>query len=150
MKADAREWDEQQLRMCLYPHDVEEVLKIRPMQHERDDFMAWYYERSRIFTVRSAYRLAAEEKRRREGLDAGSSGATDGRSMYKDLWNADVPAKMRIFAWKLATDGIAMLDKKSKSVEWCRLECAKSSGMELKLDIMLSSGVRRLLPYGKR
>jgi hypothetical protein len=30
MKADAREWDEQQLRMCLYPHDVEKVLKIRP------------------------------------------------------------------------------------------------------------------------
>jgi hypothetical protein len=39
---------------------------------------------------------------------------------------------------------------KGASVEWCRVECAKSVGMELKLDIMLSSGVRRLLHYGKR
>jgi hypothetical protein len=32
--------DEQRLRMCLYPHDVDEVLKIRPMQHGRDDMVA--------------------------------------------------------------------------------------------------------------
>jgi hypothetical protein len=25
-----REWDVETLRTCLYPHDVEEVLKIRP------------------------------------------------------------------------------------------------------------------------
>jgi hypothetical protein len=47
-----------------------------------------------FFTVKSVYRLMVEEKRRREGLDARSSGATDGRSMYKDLWNADVPPKV--------------------------------------------------------
>jgi hypothetical protein len=28
----SREWDEQKLDLCLYPHDKEEVLKIRPMQ----------------------------------------------------------------------------------------------------------------------
>jgi hypothetical protein len=94
MMANAREWDEQRLWMCLYPHDVEELLKIRPMQHGRDDFVAWYYERSGIFMVKIAYRLAVEEKRRREGLDASSSGATDGRSMYKDLWSVDVPLKV--------------------------------------------------------
>jgi hypothetical protein len=76
--------------------------------------VAWYYERSGIFTVKIAYRLAVEEKRRREGLDASSSGATDGRSMYKDLWSVDVPPKVRIFAWKLATDGLATQDKRSK------------------------------------
>jgi hypothetical protein len=79
MKVDAHEWDEQRLWMCLYPHDVDEVLKIQPMQHGREDFVAWYYERSGIFMVKSAYRLAVEEKRRREGLVASSSGATDGR-----------------------------------------------------------------------
>jgi hypothetical protein len=105
MKADVWKCDEQQ--MCLYPHNVDEVLKIRPMQHGREDFMAWYYEKSGIFTVKSAYRLAVEDKRRSEGLDASSSWATDGWSMYKELWNADVPPKVQIFAWKLATDGLA-------------------------------------------
>jgi hypothetical protein len=64
--------------VCLYPHDVDEVLKVRPMQHGREDFVAWYYEKSGIFMVKAAYRLAMEEKRRSEGLEVSSSGATDG------------------------------------------------------------------------
>jgi hypothetical protein len=39
---------------------------------------------------------------------------------------------------------------KGASVEWCQLECAMSTGMELKLVIMLSLGVRRLLCYARR
>jgi hypothetical protein len=85
--------DEQRLQMCLCPHNVDEVLKIRPMKHGRDDFVAWYYEKSCIFIVKSGYRLAVENMRRNEGLDAGSSGATDGRALYKELWNADVPQR---------------------------------------------------------
>jgi hypothetical protein len=33
MKYGAREWDEHRLLVCLYSHDVDEVLKVRPMQH---------------------------------------------------------------------------------------------------------------------
>jgi hypothetical protein len=52
------EWDEHILCMYLYPHDIEEVLKIRPMHYENDDMVAWFYEKSRIFMVKSVYRLA--------------------------------------------------------------------------------------------
>jgi hypothetical protein len=100
--------------VCLYPHDVDEVLKVRPMQHGREDFVAWYYEKSGIFMVKAAYRLAMEEKRRSEGLEASSSGATDGWPLYKNLRNADVPPKVRFFAWKLVADGLATQDKRSK------------------------------------
>jgi hypothetical protein len=57
-----QEWDENVLRMCLYPHDVAEVLKIRPMQDGEEDFNAWFYEKLGIFTVKSAYRLAQESE----------------------------------------------------------------------------------------
>jgi hypothetical protein len=40
MKDRSREWDEQKLDLCLYPHDKEEVLKIRPMQQNKDDVVA--------------------------------------------------------------------------------------------------------------
>jgi hypothetical protein len=37
-----------------------------------------------------------------------------GRVIYKALWNADVPLKICIFAWKLATDGLATQDKRNR------------------------------------
>jgi hypothetical protein len=54
------EWDETVLHTCLYPHDVAEVMKIRPMHNGEDDFIAWFYEKIGIFTVKSAYKLALE------------------------------------------------------------------------------------------
>jgi hypothetical protein len=62
MHSGEHEWDEQRLRSCIYPHDVEDVLRIRPMRHGRDDMVAWAYEKSGIFTVKSDYRLAMNEK----------------------------------------------------------------------------------------
>jgi hypothetical protein len=60
MLPDRREWNEQLLKECLYPHDVNEVLKIRLSKRIPDDHIAWFYERLEIFTVRSAYKLAVE------------------------------------------------------------------------------------------
>jgi hypothetical protein len=54
MKAVRREWDEGLIRSCLYPHDVEEVLKIRLSNWNEEDFIAWHYEKSGMFSVRSA------------------------------------------------------------------------------------------------
>jgi hypothetical protein len=69
MVPDRWEWDEGMLRSCLYPHDVEAVLKIRPMQWREEDLIAWFYEKSGIFTVKSAYWLAlnSDHIRRHEG-----------------------------------------------------------------------------------
>jgi hypothetical protein len=53
-----REWDVETLRTCLYPRDVEEVLKIRPRQCGDENFVAWAWEKYGLFTVKSAYRLA--------------------------------------------------------------------------------------------
>jgi hypothetical protein len=60
MKQDRREWDEQLVRSCMYQHDAEEVLKIRLIEVGGEDFIAWHYERFRLFTVRSAYKLALQ------------------------------------------------------------------------------------------
>jgi hypothetical protein len=76
MKPDTPEWDEQRLQLCLYPHDVEEVMKIRPMQYGYKDFVAWYYEKSGIFTVKSAYKLAIRAKQMNESQSGSSSGST--------------------------------------------------------------------------
>jgi hypothetical protein len=54
-----REWDVQTIQACLYPRDVEEVIKIRLSDRISEDYIAWNYERSGFFfTVKSAYKLA--------------------------------------------------------------------------------------------
>jgi hypothetical protein len=52
-----REWDREVLRTCMHMHDIEEVCKLR-LSSTMEDTIAWHYERSGIFSVRSAYRLA--------------------------------------------------------------------------------------------
>jgi hypothetical protein len=49
-----------------------------------------------------------------DGMEGSSSGPIIGRAIYKELWNADVRPKVRIFAWKLATNGLATQDKRRR------------------------------------
>jgi hypothetical protein len=107
MKPGQREWDVQRLQTCMYPHDIEEILKIRLSNTNTEDILAWHYEKTRLFSVRSAYRLALqidqEEKRR-----TGSNTMPDGtRPIYKNIWSAHVPPKVRIFAWRLSQEGLS-------------------------------------------
>jgi hypothetical protein len=53
-----QEWDVQLLKSVLYPHDVQGVLKVRLSDRAPEDNVAWFYEKSGIFSVRSAYHLA--------------------------------------------------------------------------------------------
>jgi hypothetical protein len=107
MKPGCQEWDEQVLATCMYAHDIEEVLKLRLPERGGDDFIAWHYEKTGIFTVKSAYMLSLKDEHK-TWWEQGSSVRSDGfRSIYKEVWNAKVPQKIRIFAWKLAKEGLA-------------------------------------------
>jgi hypothetical protein len=41
-----------------------------------------------------------------EGEIGGSSTSSDGRQVWKTLWSAHVPEKVKVFAWKVANNGI--------------------------------------------
>jgi hypothetical protein len=53
-----REWGVPILRSVLFPHEVQEVLKVRLSYRAPDDHVAWFYEKSGVFSVKSAYHLA--------------------------------------------------------------------------------------------
>jgi hypothetical protein len=89
METDRREWNIQKLRGCMYLHDIE-VLKIRLSERTPDDTIAWHYETTGIFTVKSAYRLAQQEDQA-ERRQTGSSTMPDGRrTLYKGIWATPV------------------------------------------------------------
>jgi hypothetical protein len=62
MKPGRREWDDQAINSCMYPYNACEVLKIR-LSGMEEDFLAWHYEKSSLFTVCSAYKLALQEEK---------------------------------------------------------------------------------------
>ncbi|KAI5020250.1 hypothetical protein ZWY2020_045138 [Hordeum vulgare] len=93
------------------PIDVHEILKIKASPRLGEDFLAWGADRTGIFTVRSAYRLALEGKLR--SSTAASSTTPDGRrAVWAFLWGCPAPPKVRVFAWRLATNSLATLSNK--------------------------------------
>jgi hypothetical protein len=97
------DWDEAQVRQIFQPWDVEEILKIKP------DSIAWYYEKFRVFLVRSAYRLALSRALNLE--EEGSSLTPKGeKAVWKRLWNLPIPPKVRNFLWKMVKNGLPTND----------------------------------------
>jgi hypothetical protein len=75
---------------------VEEILKIRLPENKRPDWVAWKYEKSGVFSVKSAYRLALT---RDHDLDAmGTIVSANGeRGVWKKIWKLPVLPKVRNF-----------------------------------------------------
>ncbi|TVU25372.1 hypothetical protein EJB05_27866, partial [Eragrostis curvula] len=95
------------LKSCLYPHDIDEVLKIRLSSTTEEDIIAWHYEKSGLFYVRSANRLALQLDQAEQRQDGSSTHADGSRGLWQKIWKAPVPQKLRVFAWRLAQDGLA-------------------------------------------
>ena len=93
-----RRWDENMIRHLFLIHDAEEILKLRSLTTGEGNFIAWHQEKSSLFSVKSAYRLALNLKDPK--IDLGiSSGAMNGdRRLRNIIWNANVPQKIRIFS----------------------------------------------------
>lgn len=101
MRPGRREWDEKVVHTCFFPHDADAILRIRLWGRDEEDFIAWNYERSGLFSVRSAYKLALELDQANIRHDSCSSVPDGSRSLYKEIWSANVPPKVRLFAWKV-------------------------------------------------
>lgn len=91
-------WDEQLIRDIFWEIDAERILKI-PLHNGREDLVAWHFNRSGIFSVRSAYHKQWEHKYggRPETIQAGGSAHA---KVWKDLWKLKVPNKIKIFGWR--------------------------------------------------
>jgi hypothetical protein len=65
--------------------------------------------RKGVFSVKSAYKMLIETKRRREDYfeeRAAPSNAAQDEGSWKKLWKVRVPSKLRIFAWRLARSSL--------------------------------------------
>lgn len=84
-----RSWDRQLVGDFFIPMDSDIIFSIPLCTSEQEDFWAWHYEKSGIFSVRSAYRMLVHNREKRTAwLDhtAGRSDTKANEKEWTDLW----------------------------------------------------------------
>ena len=101
-------FDSQTLRRTIVAWQPEknDILSMRLPNFEEDDYIAWQLEKNGIFTVRSAYRLAMDEKR--SEIIGWSHNISGDWSIWNTIWKTNVPQKVRIFMWRPATESLSI------------------------------------------
>ena len=102
-------WDIQALKMHFIPMDWELILNIPLTTRRQPDFWAWHYEKTGVFSVRSAYRMLVSNREKRTDWIEHNAGMSDVRADQKDwtdLWGVKVSSKVGVFLWRLAKQSI--------------------------------------------
>jgi hypothetical protein len=69
----------------------------------------WEPEKNGTFSVRSAYRLGLQPVLERLSQGQSSTIPEGDRKIWKCVWQARVPPKLRVFAWKASTSTLAVM-----------------------------------------
>jgi len=103
LDSEGKDWDFDKLIHVFNPADVEELAKIKIPARRMEDFIAWHWEKTGLFTVSCAYNLALKIKQGQSATS--SSSAPDGsRKLWSCIWSGMGPPKVNVFMWKLARD----------------------------------------------
>jgi hypothetical protein len=95
------------VRSCFPENIASKVLEVPIGRHGGEDFVSWPFSRFGVYTVRSAYHLAREDRfaSAHSCVGPGSSSAiVDNLKLWKKLWACKAPGKMKITAWRFAHD----------------------------------------------
>lgn len=103
------------------------ILNIKTSTRLDEDFVAWNPDRLGCFSVRSAYQLAISLS----NMDrASSSSGSSLSASWKCLWNCNIPQKVKIFAWKAASNCLPTMENKKRrkmeSSDLCAMCCTES------------------------
>ncbi|CAN6215731.1 unnamed protein product, partial [Urochloa humidicola] len=100
-------WDNRILEQFLLPHDVEAIQNIKIHGTDCQDLLAWHYEKSGFFTIRSAYRLAVQLRDQKRGVCNSSLNPMGVRPLWKSIWKLNIPQKIKVFLWRVVNNALA-------------------------------------------
>jgi hypothetical protein len=95
------QWDQELIINIFHSIDANRILQIPLYDNGFEDFIAWRGTRSGNFSVKSAYHT--EWRHQFNGVSCRSliAGTPLNNSTWKILWNLDVPAKVKIYCWRI-------------------------------------------------
>lgn len=95
-----REWDEQLIRDIFWPVDAQRILNIPLALSMMEDFVSWNYNRTGIFTVKTAYHMEWDQQHGRKLWRTNSMISASTSPIWSILWKLRVPAKVKIHYWR--------------------------------------------------
>ena len=102
-------WNMQRLKQSFLPMDWEAIASIPLSTRRQADFWAWHYEKTGVFTVRSAYRMLVSNREKRTDWiehNPSRSDCSAERKEWTDIWQVQVLFKVHQFLWRLARQSI--------------------------------------------
>ena len=106
-------WDHDKLQRFFTPLDAEVISSIPLTTRRQDDFWAWHYEKTGVFSVKSAYRMLVQKKENLIAWLEHTPSTSDIRANEKEwtaIWQLKVPSKIKVFLWRLARHSIPTAD----------------------------------------
>lgn len=100
-------WNCSLVRSVFNPNDAKHILQI-PIFGQWDDKMAWHYDSRGMFSVKSAYKVAAlaADMDRQAGPALGDRGSLWEQNVWKKVWKLDCPPKVHHFLWRVGHDSL--------------------------------------------
>ncbi|KAM1145610.1 hypothetical protein PS2_037343 [Malus domestica] len=107
-------WNTSLVRHLFSEEEVDFIqripLSLRPSTHR----LIWHCEKNGQFSVRNAYQLACKEV---EGSHSGADGSgsrNSDRVLWKKVWGACVPGKVKILGWRGCLNSLPTRSKLAK------------------------------------
>ncbi|KAL5762390.1 hypothetical protein ACOSP7_018654 [Xanthoceras sorbifolium] len=97
-------WDLDKLDQFFVAADRDSILKIPLSIGDCKDSLVWHFNKNGEYSVKSGYRVAAQEKLSNKG----SSSCLDSK-WWLALWNLNIPPKIKIFIWRVCLIAISFL-----------------------------------------
>ena len=103
-----RWWNVDLIRASFLSFEADTFLKI-PLSHNLpEDKIIWIGNRREEFSVKSAYHITHNMI---ESNDQGESSIGDPcKPLWKRLWHLNLPAKIKVFAWRACVNGLPTMD----------------------------------------
>ncbi|KAL5755359.1 hypothetical protein ACOSP7_023579 [Xanthoceras sorbifolium] len=97
-------WDLAKIDQVFVAADRDSILEIPLSLGDCNDSLIWHFNKNGEYSVKSGYRVAAQEKLSLKG----SSSCPDSK-WWLALWNLNIPPKVKIFIWRVCHNAIPSL-----------------------------------------
>ncbi|OMO59710.1 reverse transcriptase [Corchorus capsularis] len=100
-------WDGDLIRSIFIEEEAEAIVQIPLSYRLQNDMLVWHFDNKGIYSVKSGYRVLCNlQAEAEENLEE----VLDDKPYFHRIWNADVPPKVRVFAWRLFFEALLVMD----------------------------------------
>ncbi|KAL5784031.1 hypothetical protein ACOSQ2_006423 [Xanthoceras sorbifolium] len=97
-------WDLAKFDQVFVAADRDSILEIPLSLGDCADSLIWHFDKTGEYSVKSGYRVAAQEK-----LSLSGSSSSPDSKWWLALWNLNIPPKIKIFIWRVCHNAIPSL-----------------------------------------